>query len=55
MATKLSRVITYRRKTTPTKSRDPLITWSRDKCKSRRETVEEEERDNREETIELNQ
>ena len=31
MATKLGKVATYCRKTPPTKSRDLLITWSRDK------------------------
>ena len=34
MATKPGRVVTYDRKTPPTKLRDLLITWSRGKCKT---------------------
>ena len=34
MATKLDRVVTYNQETPPTKLRDLLITWSRDKCKT---------------------
>ena len=34
MATKPGRVVTYYRKTIPTKTRERVITWSRDKCKT---------------------